>query len=372
MKRIITCSDGTWNKPGKKDRGIEVKTNVLKMYECICSEGKNAVKQVKIYDEGVGTGYTLKDRILGGATGAGIDKNIKDMYEFIMLNYEPGDEIYLFGFSRGAYTARSIAGFIRNCGILKKENIHLVDKAYLLYRDRNDYTYPDSDLMKSFRATYCVEDITPIHFLGVWDTVGALGIPLPWYKIANLNRYKFHDVKLSSFVKHAYHALAIDEKRALFSPTLWEKSKTVLEDENHPQKLEQRWFAGVHSNVGGGYADCYLSNLCLQWLIGKAEEAGLCYNEPPLIKLADHDKGELRNSYSLPYWFWPPRWRKIDINNPLSNQTIDESVWERYKDKSRKYSPPNLKDYAAEAERGNVSITRRPSSENVADKQLQE
>ena len=371
MKRIITCSDGTWNKPGKKDRGIEVKTNVVKMYECICAKGKNDIRQVKIYDEGVGTGYTWQDRLLGGATGSGIDKNIKDIYEFIMLNYEQGDEIYLFGFSRGAYTARSIAGFIRNCGILKKENIHLVDKAYQLYRDRNDYTNPDSDLMKSFKSNYCVEDITPIHFLGVWDTVGALGIPLPWYKMANLNRYKFHDVKLSSYVRHAYQALAIDEKRTLFSPTLWEKSKTVLEDENHPQQLEQRWFAGVHSNVGGGYADSYLSNICLQWLIEKAEAAGLCYNEPPLIKSNESDKGELRNSYSPLYWFWLPKWRKISLLDPLTNQTIDASVWERYKDRSKKYKPLNLKDYVGEAEKGSLTISRRKTTEDIADKQLQ-
>lgn len=371
MKRIITCSDGTWNKPGKKDRGQEVKTNVVKMYDCICSTGANDIKQVKIYDEGVGTGYTWKDRVLGGATGSGIDKNIKDIYEFIMLNYEVGDELYLFGFSRGAYTARSIGGFIRNCGILKRENIHLVDKAYLLYRDRNDYTYPDSDLMKSFRANYCVEDITPIHFMGVWDTVGALGVPLPWYRIANMNRYKFHDVKLSSFVKHAYHALAIDEKRSLFSPTLWERSKTVLETEDHPQKLEQRWFAGVHSNVGGGYADCYLSNICLKWLMDKAAEAGLCYNEPPHIKENECDKGELRNSYSPFYWFWPPKWRKIDVKDPLTNQTVDPSVLDRYKDKTRKYAPPNLKAVAAELEHVSVSVSRQVTPENVRDKRLQ-
>lgn len=345
-KRIISCSDGTWNKPGKTDKGIEVKTNVAKMYECICSSGKDGIKQLKIYDEGVGTGYTPKDRLLGGATGAGIDKNIKDVYEFFVLNYKPGDEIYLFGFSRGAYTARSIAGFIRNCGILKPEYIHLVDKAYALYRDRNDYTRPDSDLMKSFRDAYAVEDNTAIYFIGVWDTVGALGIPLPWYKLANVQRYKFHDVKLSSYVRHAYHALAIDERRSLFSPTLWEQSETAKKDPAQKQILEQRWFAGVHSNVGGGYCDCGLSNICLQWLMDKAQECGLCYNEPPLIKESDLDKGEVRNSYTPLYWFWLPRWRKVEPENKGSHQTIDESVWKRYKDKDKKYKPKNLRRLA--------------------------
>lgn len=345
MKRIISCSDGTWNKPGKKDRGVEVKTNVLKMYEAICDRGRNNIQQLKIYDEGVGTGYTLKDKLLGGASGEGLDKNIKDVYEFFMLNYEPGDEIYLFGFSRGAYTARSIAGFIRNCGLLKKQNIHLVDKAYRLYRDRNDYTRPDSDLMRSFRSSFSIEDVTPIHFIGVWDTVGALGIPLPWHKMMNREKYKFHDVKLSSYVRHAYHALAVDEKRLLFSPTTWEKSSTVKETTGHPQQLEQRWFTGVHSNVGGGYADCGLSNLSLQWLFDKAADTGLCYIEPPLIKASEYDKGELRNSYSPLYWFWRPRWRKIDIDNPDQNQTIDESVWQRYQDEEKKYRPLNLRPY---------------------------
>ncbi len=347
MKRLITCSDGTWNKPGIKDKGREVKTNVEKMFNCICSFDTSnpgqPVPQLKVYDQGVGTGYTWRDRLLGGATGAGIDKNIKDMYSFLVLNYEPGDDIFLFGFSRGAYTARSIGGFIRNCGILKPQFIHLVDKAYELYRDRNKYTIPDSDLMKSFRRNYCYEDVTPIKFIGVWDTVGSLGIPLPWYKLRNKNRYMFHDVTLSCYVHHAYHALAIDERRKLFRPTLWEKSDVVKYTENHPQKMEQRWFAGVHSNVGGGYLDCGLSNIALQWLIDKAQSAGLCYNAPPLI-VADpvFDKGILRNSYTPLYWFWWPISRVVTLKND-TNQYIDESVYKRMND-DETYRPKNLRE----------------------------
>jgi uncharacterized protein (DUF2235 family) len=346
MKRLITCSDGTWNKPGTKDMGIEVTTNVAKMFNCICSldtsDKNNPIQQLKVYDQGVGTGYTWKDRLLGGATGAGIDKNIKDMYLFLALNYEPGDEIFLFGFSRGAYTARSIGGLIRTCGILKPEYIHLVDKAYELYRDRNDFTTPDSDLMKSFRRNYCHEDVTHIKFIGVWDTVGSLGIPLPWYKLLNMNKYKFHDETLSSTVKCAYHALAIDEKRKLFLPTLWDKSSSTKYNKTYIQKLEQRWFAGVHSNVGGGYADNGLSNIALQWLIDKANEAGLCYNDPPLIvEDKDRDKGKLRNSYTSLYWFWRPVSRKITLNDD-SGQSIDQSVIERIKT-DKTYRPRNLK-----------------------------
>ncbi len=339
MKRLITCSDGTWNKTGNKDRGIVVQTNVEKMFNCICTDG-NGVKQLKVYDEGIGTGYSWKDKILGGASGAGIDKNIMDMYTFLILNYDPGDEIFLFGFSRGAYTARSIAGFIRNCGILKPAFIHLVDKAYELYRDRNDYSKPDSDLMVSFKKQYAWENVTPIKFIGVWDTVGSLGIPLPWYKFLNKRKYKFHDVTLSSTVQNAYHALAIDEKRKLFIPTLWEKSDTVKKNENHPQKMEQRWFPGVHSNVGGGYANACLSDIALKWLIKKSGEVGLCFDDAELQKIKADCMGELRNSYTLLYWFWLPVWRTITPRND-TNQVIDESAWER-SEKDKKYKPGNL------------------------------
>lgn len=331
MKRIITCSDGTWNKLETEER-----TNVVKMFDSICkvekSEDGTEMRQLKAYDEGVGTGYSWRDRIVGGATGAGIDKHIKDMYIFILLNYQPGDDLYMFGFSRGAYTARSIAGFIRNCGILKPQYFHLVDKAYDLYRNRNDYSAPDSDLMKSFRANFCFEDITPIKFIGVWDTVGSLGIPLPAYKMFNKLKYKFHDVTLSSHIEYAYHALALDERRVLFEPTLWEKSKTVKENPGHNQKMEQRWFAGVHSNVGGGYKDCGLSNIALDWLIRKAQGAKLCFNDPPLITKSDKDKGEIINSYTPMYWFWRPKWREPFKKND-SNESIDESVWQRIEEK---------------------------------------
>ena len=339
MKRIITCSDGTWNKIE-----TDVPTNVLKMYNSICDRGKDLatkqdVIQVKAYDEGVGSGYTWTDRILGGATGAGLDKNIKDMYTFIALNYEPGDEIYLFGFSRGAYTARSLAGFIRNCGLLKPGYLYLVPDAYRLYRDRNNYTTPESDMMKAWRKNYCFESTTYIKFVGVWDTVGSLGIPLPLHKMQNLHKYKFHDVKLSSTIQYAYHALAIDERRKLFAPTLWEISETAKKDETNWQTVEQRWFAGVHSNIGGGYKDCGLSDVALDWIIRKAQMVGLCYFDPPKISVKkDVINGTLTNSYTPLYWFWRPYTRTISAKD---NQVVDDSVWERMAGNPN-YRPKNL------------------------------
>ncbi len=346
MKRIITCSDGTWNKPGATDKGKVVQTNVEKMFNCICEFGKDPktnenISQPKAYDKGVGTGYSKWDQVSGGITGLGIDKHIKDMYTFICLNYEPGDHLYLFGFSRGAYTARSLGGFIRNCGVLKPACIHLVDKAYLLYRDRNEYSSPDSDMMASWRKNYCFEDITPIMFIGVWDTVGSLGVPLPSYKNRNMHKYMFHDCTLGSTVKHAYHALAIDERRALFLPTLWEKSDAVMQNSDHEQVMEQRWFAGAHSNVGGGYADSGLSDIALSWLIQKATDTGLCFYNPFKIEIKYNENGELRNSYTSRYWFWRPIWRSIVLNDNKTNQTVDESVWKRY-NTNEKYRPKNL------------------------------
>jgi uncharacterized protein (DUF2235 family) len=281
--------------------------------------------------------------LLGGITGAGIDKNIKDIYTFLILNYEPGDEIYLFGFSRGAYTARSIGGLIRNCGILKPEYIELVDKAYELYRARDEYTKPESDMMVGFRKQYAREEVTPIKFIGVWDTVGSLGIPLPWYRVLNMKRYQFHDVTLSSSVENAYHALAIDERRKLFAPALWKLSETVKNNPDHPQQVEQRWFSGVHSNVGGGYADTGLSDLALKWLSAQAHKVGLCYDEKEYKQIKGNPWGELRNSYTPLFWFWLPAWRSITLNDE-TRQSIDESVLDRLRE-IYQYRPRNVRKY---------------------------
>lgn len=344
-KRIICCSDGTWNKPGLRDKGRDVFSNVQLMFKSICRDG-NGIRQVKMYESGVGSSYTLTDKFGGGITGQGLDKKIKDVYSFLVMNYVQGDDIYLFGFSRGAYTARSVAGFIRNCGILKPENIHLLDKAFEYYRDRNAYTAPDSDLMVSFRSNYCVEDITKIKFIGVWDTVGSLGIPLPFYKKFNMEKYKFHDVTLSSTVEHAYHALAINEHRAPFRPSLWELSKTAI-DNPGLQKMEQRWFTGVHCNIGGGYLDTGLSDIALNWLMDMARQIdnndGLVFDTAQLhpVKINANPAGPVRNSFTLQYWLTGYVWRKVK-QGTHTNETIDESVLTRIKAENN-FRPRNMK-----------------------------
>jgi hypothetical protein len=177
---------------------------------------------------------------------------------------------------------------------MKPEYLDFVDEAYHLYRDRTELTHPESGLMKSFKKSYGKEDETQIKFLGVWDTVGSLGIPLTSFSAWN-QKYKFHDVKLSGNIKYAYHALAIDERRKYFQPALWEVSKEALERPD-PQISEQVWFPGVHCNVGGGYADCGLSNIALKWMIDKAENTGLEFDSNYTDQFECNSKGELRNS----------------------------------------------------------------------------
>ncbi len=354
MKRIVICCDGTWSKPGTIDRGKKVKTNVLKMYEALNNVGEDGMSQVKYYGQGVGTRFSVKDKLFGGISGKGIDRNIKDAYKFIMWNFIPGDEIYLFGFSRGAYTARSLMGLIRNCGVMKPEFLHLVDEAFGLYRDRNAITHPDSDLMVAFKKSY--SQLTRIRFIGVWDTVGSLGVPIQTLNWFN-EEYQFHDVKLSSDVDYAYHAVALDEKRGMFEPTLWELSNSVRK-ENVKQVMEQVWFPGSHCNVGGGYADSGLSDITLDWMIQKARATNLGFKESYLNeKIKPNTTGEIRNSRTGFYNLFPKFTRQINQSqigtidedensglleyNMLRNEKIHYSCVEREK-LEPKYSPSNL------------------------------
>lgn len=343
MKRLITCSDGTWDKPGDKgEDGKPLDSNVCLLYNAIAPVAADGTLQLKVYDTGVGTGYSWKDKLFGGITGLGIDHKIKDIYTFLVLTYTPGDELYIFGFSRGAYTARSLGGFIRNCGILKPANLHLIDKAFELYRDRNEYTAPESDLMRSFRANYSYEDITRIKMIGVWDTVGALGIPLPPWKLYNRERYKFHDVTLSSSVDYAYQALAVDERRRPFDASLWQVSGDSTAGQQ-TKEMEQRWFAGVHCNVGGGYEDRGLSNGPLQWLAGKARLRGLELDQSKLSAYTPNPLGIKRNSFTFTFWLTGKIWRKVEsLDYPA--QIIDESVFNRLK-ADPGYRPRNLHKY---------------------------
>ena len=206
-----------------------------------------------------------------GAFGVGLSRNILDAYRFLIDNYESGDLLYLFGFSRGAFTARSLAGLIRNSGVLRPENDERLDQAWALYRS-------SADTPRVSRRP-CSDARTPMSrrlVIGVWDTVGALGIPAlgpRWLKpiVTRINhRWEFHDTNLSTRVRGAFHALAIDEKRAAFAPTLWHQQSGA-----DGQELKQVWFTGVHCDVGGGYPDTSLSDITLLWMAERAREYGL-------------------------------------------------------------------------------------------------
>ncbi|WP_428331622.1 DUF2235 domain-containing protein [Mucilaginibacter sp.] len=331
MKRIITCCDGTWNRPGQKDQGVVTMTNVQKLAHLVCSSDPAGTTQLSHYQPGVGTSGNWLQRLAGGVGGAGLDQNIIDAYRFIALNYEEGDLNYLFGFSRGAYTARSLGGFIVNCGILKKEHIHRLGEAFALYRDRDPESHPNSQAALVFKAKYSHEPA--IHFIGVWDTVGDLGIPLQIFQWLDGKKYRFHDTQLASIVRYAYHAMAIHEHRKLFNATLWQLSangKAKL----RPQTLEQVWFPGAHSNVGGGYRDTALSDATLEWMIGKAEGAGLAFNKPlPADIKPDIPTGLIRNSLSI-WWRLTQRfvtfYRTIFIqDDTFIGQAVQTPVYQR-------------------------------------------
>ena len=345
MKRIIICSDGTWNRPGNTENGFVVRTNVQKIFEVI-AKSDGDIKQIKHYDNGVGVLGSAFTRAVNGVFGIGLDDNIISAYKFIVWNYEPGDELYLFGFSRGAYTVRSLAGMIRRCGILKNQDLCLIQEAYHIYRDRSDQSKPGAEWSETFISKNSYPD-PQIKFLGVWDTVGALGIPITSFRMWNKKKYRFHDLTLSSIIKHAYQAMAVDEHRGLFDVNLWRQSRHAHENKVE-QFVEQRWFAGVHSNVGGGYREEQLSDIPLLWMIDKAKQASLCIdmgmavtNRDFPVFLSPDPCGREHNSLTFIHKFNRIITRKIGQNSGF-NECVDESVIERMHSVEG-YNPINVK-----------------------------
>lgn len=294
-KKIIIAFDGTWNLP---DQAPEIdgneSTNVVKLHEAILPAHKDGTVQVKFYIPGVGTDWY--DKLEGGAFGAGLSEKIIEGYKELAKTYEEGDQVFIMGFSRGAYSARSLVGLIRNVGLLKKKNINRINDAYRLYRTRD--AGADTENAKFFRETYSRE--IDIHFLGVWDTVGALGIPFKSAKWFNHKYYEFHDTELSGIVLNAYHAIAIDEHRANYECALWDP----IAKPN--QTMEQVWFCGAHANVGGGYTNNSLSDVPLRWMMHKAIDCGLDLDplkipQVPMVlpQVTDSYKEFLGGTYSL-------------------------------------------------------------------------
>ena len=319
-KNIVFCADGTWNHPGETEDGQVANTNVYKFYKALLK----TADQDPHYDDGVGVSGTPIDQLLGGAFGDGLLGKIKDGYTTIARSYDPGDSIYIFGFSRGAYTARSLAGMIAVCSLPApgKFTNQTTDDAFAAYRN--------PALLSGFTAKYQAENVQ-IAMIGVWDTVGALGIPGPFFAPLDKQLYGFLSTDLHPDMQKAYHALSINERRCEFPATLWTNPSPN-------QTLEQIWFAGVHGDVGGGYAGVGLSDITLAWMMLRARENGLQFDDGVFQSYASldvkHAFDPLHESWSLVWG--PPQWRPIAPGSTLSN-----SVDMRLKTDPT-YRPPNI------------------------------
>ncbi|RBR10225.1 uncharacterized protein FIESC28_09611 [Fusarium coffeatum] len=271
-KRIIICCDGTWQSSTTIDPKKGCPSNVTRISRVLAKAGLdregNERQQLVYYDAGVGTGDITKvEANRQGSQGLGLLENVLEAYNFIVSNYNPGDELYFFGFSRGAFTVRSTAGLVQEVGIVKSHLMAHFLEHYGNFIRGEDFSKPFSQtehwtkfLGHSPAAVACPGKDTVIQVIGVWDTVGALGIPDMghWVTIDNSRfrkAYQFHDTDLSANVKHAYHALALDEQRGPFSPCLW-----CVKPDNKTTKLVQCWFPGAHINVGGGSSDNALTD----------------------------------------------------------------------------------------------------------------
>jgi uncharacterized protein (DUF2235 family) len=277
MKRIVIACDGTW-----KRIDAEHPTNVALLARAVLPTGPDGVAQVVCRLDGLGTGRgtgalarTL-DRALGGAFGLGLTATVAAAYRFLVANHAPGDAILLFGFSRGAYMARSLAGLIRTAGILPRERAAAVPAALALYRDRTPEARPEGAAARAFRAGHGAVEAA-VGYLGVWDTVGALGLP-GYLRLAQVinQGLAFHDTSLSDRVLAARHAVAVDERRRRFPPTLWDNLSALNAGAaGRDRPYRQQWFPGDHGAVGGGGPVTALSHDALVWVAEGAMAEGL-------------------------------------------------------------------------------------------------
>ncbi|NJP49609.1 DUF2235 domain-containing protein [Streptomyces sp. SBST2-5] len=361
-QRLVVCCDGTWNFADQPS-----KTNVAKVALAV-SRGSAAGGEQRVhYHSGVGT--RRRERLRGGAFGAGLSRDVVDVYRFLVEAYEPGDELFLFGFSRGAFTARSLSGLLRYCGVLRRGHADRIPEAWALYRDRIEK--PNGTAATLFRRSYAYE--TDIRFVGVWDTVGALGIPVPdaaWLgpAVARFNRrWAFHNTELSSWIQGAFHALAIDEQRSAFRPALWHQRPGVA---GQGQELKQVWFAGAHSDVGGGYKETGLCDIALLWMVDQARRYGLEFDTEVLseagpkvmrpqesvdFQVRPDTAGPLHFSRTGLYRLSRPAHRALgaavnDQGEPDGNEFLAVPAKERY-DRDAGYRPPGLEWYLTAQDR---------------------
>ncbi|KAL8826278.1 MAG: hypothetical protein Q9170_007466 [Blastenia crenularia] len=287
-KRLIACCDGTWldSAMGLMNKKLPLLSNVTRITHAVKAKSSDGVPQVVFYEPGIGSEGTFLNRIVGGATAQGLSQNIRETYAFLANNYSNGDEIYLIGFSRGAFTARSVAGLVGGIGLLTKSGLPALAEIFKDFQHRRDPNYkpanPDVPFPRKpsasdprYRETMEREGFTRlgirVKVVGVFDTVGSLGIPrIGLLEKFGLQRrdtkeFLFYDTSLDNCIENAYQALALDENRTAFSPAVWEKPP------NNTTNLRQVWFPGTHSNIGGGYPDQGMANITLAWMISQLE-----------------------------------------------------------------------------------------------------
>ena len=408
MKKLVICCDGTWSSSEST-----FSTNVAKTALALQSIDESGILQIVHYQPGVGT--SRHEKIRGGAFGLGLARDIKECYRFLVLNYEVGDEIYVFGFSRGAFTARSLCGMIRNCGILQKEKLSgerssedetvwRIEEAFELYRktgrgETKQYSrqdsrwrpasggHPRSEESRRFRATYsshvCFNEdeaewrrengflsaadnphVLKITYLGVWDTVGSLGVPKHWLAAGLFNRnLRFHNADLSSSISSARHAVAIDESLRYYEPTLFGNLQSLrgesLQERGDPDAYDEQWFPGYHGSVGGSKKGTHLSGIAMKWIWEGAQRAGMgglkFDRRPEVSKQPDVNEEFDLDFFSkvlrkIPYYSIPraifnetERAQESDLSDILAAR-LHESVIQRFAHPNNDYFPFALDD----------------------------
>jgi hypothetical protein len=383
-KRIVFCADGTWNGPEKKkpaddsprvtdesgEPDIQI-TNVLKLFvnlsgNVLPQEDEGAAEQERFlvdrtgttvqaakYIDGVGASGHLLDKLLGGAFGVGLIGRIVRGYTFISRHYDPGDEIHIVGFSRGAYTARALGGMISSVGLLNRATYDVNDKheAYRLgtaaWRKYKATSFADIDkLTLADRLVNLGIDLisprlpenglignVPIKSVGVWDTVGSLGIPV-YFADGRYDLYRFKDTALSPKVERGFHAMAIDELRADFPVTRWDERLGV----------RQVWFAGAHSDVGGGYItnECGLSDVALDWMIRQLNGVGVLFETPPRLP---PDVGRTSQNIHEPWAKFPFKALLRDPRQVRATDLLHDSVLKRWQ-ADEAYRPMAMQAFA--------------------------
>lgn len=356
MKRIILCADGTWNEPEQLDpeTGRRRPTNVLKAARAVRPEAAEGTEQVVFYLVGIGGDSDGIDKWSDGAFGSGMERNVRALYRFLVFNYKPDDEIYLFGFSRGAFTVRTLAGFMNVVGLLEKEDEFYTPELYALYESStpND----SAEWRRAFRNIRRPRPCPPILFIGVWDTVGALGAPGALGQLFNRNKYKYHDIGLNPHIANAFHALAIDEQRGPFAPSLFSRPA------GWNGTVQQAWFPGFHCNVGGSSDPDGVANEALHWMVEKAEALGLEFHKEYLAYYLPCFNSRLHDSMSAMYRLMRRHVRPIGEHGN-HGEVIHQSALDRMGLRECAYAPANLRDSLARAALPVVNTQRVPRGE---------